>query len=689
MSSKDIKKNKKWLKDTWHLYTETFESVCETSYKENSQFKETDKAASEAYKNMQKILDDFEQLAKQEMSSPAELVEETEDKNAESTHADTPTSVDGKAGNMDSDRKTKQQSPGNESVIILNHKESNEKPKKIIMRFQQRIDLLKEKIKNIKGKLPEATKGLLDTNRANIEAQFKDITVLYNKICDENYDDEEIEGTFILMRASYEEILEEIAIKYDENIATEHCNPTRLEDLRLPIFNGTVDNWNSFQEIFSKLVDSNKMLSNVEKFYRLKNVIKGDAARLIQYLQVTGENYNAAWTILEHRIIDHSSVNIQNAASIKQLLDTATESYQAIKAMGIPIEDADPFIARILIRKLDKEVGHSVIECRKFTQLSVSDKNSWINKSKLCKICFAHKNDKKFYKLDKKCEQCGGQHHSMLHFQRIVQDKPQTSAGAAASMITKENSAITLLATAQIQADSASGEKVLLRALLDQGSQRTSISEEAAQILRLHRTKSRTDLIGLGNTLVGISKSTVELVIRPRFKSNNSYKIKTMVLSKLTSAQPNNSFNEDLKKWDNYCLADPMFNKSDRVDIVLGADILTEILQPGLRKWGKILGQETSLGWILSGVINTNNTVKTIISAVTSNIERFWEIEEVCEAPEINETDKESVIRDDHSTTKVRVVFDASAKTTNGKSLNEILHTGPKLQLDLFQLLIK
>ncbi|XP_037931351.1 uncharacterized protein LOC119666140 [Teleopsis dalmanni] len=114
-----------------------------------------------------------------------------------------------------------------------------------------------------------------------------------------------------------------------------------------------------------------------------------------------------------------------------------------------------------------------------------------------------------------------------------------------------------------------------------------------------------------------------------------------MVLSKLTSAQPNNSFNEDLKKWDNYCLADPMFNKSDRIDIVLGADILTEILQPGLRKWGKILGQETSLGWILSGVINTNNTVKTIISAVTSNIERFWEIEEVCEASEINETDKE------------------------------------------------
>ncbi|XP_037928742.1 uncharacterized protein LOC119666023 [Teleopsis dalmanni] len=328
----------------------------------------------------------------------------------------------------------------------------------------------------------------------------------------------------------------------------------------------------------------------------------------------------------------------------------------------------------------------------------------------------------------------------MLHLQKIVQNKTQISAGAAASMITKENSAFTLLATAQIQVDSASGEKVLLTALLDQGSQRTSISEEATQILRLHRTKSRTDLIGPGNTLVETSKSTVEIVIRPRFESNNSYKIK---------AQPNNYFKEDLKKWDNYCLADPMFNKSDRIDVVLGADILAEILPPGLRKWGKILGQETSLGWILSGVINTSSTVTTIISAVTADIEKFWEIEEVRVTPEINEIDEEcenlrlkemamakllflekrfkrnsklktqyvkfmkeymnmdhmekvskmmfgkfymphqAIIRDDHSTTKVRAVFDASAKTSNGKSLNEILHTGPKPQLDIFQLLIK
>lgn len=47
------------------------------------------------------------------------------------------------------------------------------------------------------------------------------------------------------------------------------------------------------------------------------------------------------------------------------------------------------------------------------------------------------------------------------------------------------------------------------------------------------------------------------------------------------------------------------------------------------------------------------------------------------------------VIKMSSTTTKVRVVFDASAKTTSGASLNDILLTGPTLQADLFSILIK
>ncbi|UYV61893.1 hypothetical protein LAZ67_1006982 [Cordylochernes scorpioides] len=47
------------------------------------------------------------------------------------------------------------------------------------------------------------------------------------------------------------------------------------------------------------------------------------------------------------------------------------------------------------------------------------------------------------------------------------------------------------------------------------------------------------------------------------------------------------------------------------------------------------------------------------------------------------------IIKEKSSTTKLRVVFNASSKTTTGYSLNDILHTGPKIQKDIFPLLFR
>nr|XP_049698106.1 uncharacterized protein LOC126054983 [Helicoverpa armigera] len=47
------------------------------------------------------------------------------------------------------------------------------------------------------------------------------------------------------------------------------------------------------------------------------------------------------------------------------------------------------------------------------------------------------------------------------------------------------------------------------------------------------------------------------------------------------------------------------------------------------------------------------------------------------------------VIREDKTSTKLRVVLDASCRTTSGQSINDILHAGPDLQGDLFNILIK
>ena len=47
------------------------------------------------------------------------------------------------------------------------------------------------------------------------------------------------------------------------------------------------------------------------------------------------------------------------------------------------------------------------------------------------------------------------------------------------------------------------------------------------------------------------------------------------------------------------------------------------------------------------------------------------------------------IIKDSSTTTKLRVVFDGSQKTTTGVSLNDIQFTGPSLQSDIFAILLK
>lgn len=47
------------------------------------------------------------------------------------------------------------------------------------------------------------------------------------------------------------------------------------------------------------------------------------------------------------------------------------------------------------------------------------------------------------------------------------------------------------------------------------------------------------------------------------------------------------------------------------------------------------------------------------------------------------------VVREDKTTTRLRIVMDASSKTSTGISLNDILHTGPNLQGNLFEIILK
>ena len=288
--------------------------------------------------------------------------------------------------------------------------------------------------------------------------------------------------------------------------------------------------------------------------------LKGEARKLVQHLKVTDVNYHVAFEILKQRyenrrllftnqvdiLLDQPMVNSESSSSVKQLLDTTNSCIYALKGMDIQIEDAEPFIARIVIRKLDndglryyeqnvkktKEIqslddvlgfleqqvqaleavtkrpgnkfhkklgdsykvshnicatqqeclycniaGHLTSSCRKFLALQIAERKRIAFHNRLCYTCINHKFDKKCQNKTKCCY-CGKGHHKLLHIDEVKSQ--ETKPGTSKSMMTKDNRTTTLLATAQVKVRAANGELITLRALIDQGSQITGISEEAS-----------------------------------------------------------------------------------------------------------------------------------------------------------------------------------------------------------------
>ena len=90
--------------------------------------------------------------------------------------------------------------------------------------------------------------------------------------------------------------------------------------------------------------------------------------------------------------------------------------------------------------------------------------------------------------------------------------------------------------------------------------------------------------------------------------------------------------------------------------------------------------------------LNRNLTLKEQFQNFIDEYRRLGHLEEI--APEEGAKVKyfmphHPVIRPESLTTKLRVVFDASCKSSNGVSLNDTMLVGPKLQPDLFEILTK
>lgn len=482
--------------------------------------------------------------------------------------------------------------------------------------------------------------------------------------------------------------------------------------------------------------------------------------------------------------------------------------------------------------------NHALKYCPKFKSMNVNERIQLVKSNNYCSNCLSNTHTNLECQSIFSCMHCKQRHHTMLHFDdknsnnnpnsqnmikttalhlesKQISDSNLTSDiealpnelnSASSGDIVEVQTRIGLycstgdanvyIPTALVYID-VSGEKFLARALIDQGSQRSFISEKVHNQLNLFTKSANFAIYGTGDSVQNSNKLS-EFILTNK---NSDVKIKTsaIVLKKLTNVLPTYSVeNPDISELDGLELADPYFFKSSKIDLILGSDIIPQIILPDV-KYGifkSVMAQNTVFGYIFSGPISTDNSTKGSISSYTIEVKpisddsiskqlrKFWEVEEVavsrpqskedqyCESlyqkttyrdsngryvvklpfkveypqdlylgfsryaalaqyigqevimskkPGVSETYRgileeylsldhmeptsstetrvngnisgyylphHAVFRPESQSTKTRIVFNASKRSSSGLSLNDILYVGPTLQADLILIIL-
>ncbi|XP_037047939.1 uncharacterized protein LOC119082532 [Bradysia coprophila] len=258
-----------------------------------------------------------------------------------------------------------------------------------------------------------------------------------------------------------------------------------------------------------------------------------------------------------------------------------------------------------------------------------------------------------------------------------------------------------LLATAIVNVETTDGKVIIARALIDEGSNGSLIKLQLARQLGILQAPQNIPIKGVGGMIVQESTSVVRFIVSSRVDTKFKVEVEAFTIKNVSADLPSTQIQrKDWPHLNGLKLADEFYDKSSSIDILLGIEVYEEIILDGIIR--KIDNSPTAmnsrLGWLMFGKVKVEdvvpqiNSLHTVIHNENLNdiLKSFWEMEEVPQQRKYTVKEQQAEIMKESSlTTKLRVVFNASKKSTNGISLNDKLLVGPKTQDDLYDILIR
>ncbi|XP_070531349.1 uncharacterized protein [Cardiocondyla obscurior] len=473
---------------------------------------------------------------------------------------------------------------------------------------------------------------------------------------------------------------------------------TTLPKIEIPKFSGRFEEWPSFRDLFQTLIVDDIALANVTKLHYLKRLLvrsayaaytslpklRTESAEGLRklFLSMTstvgslasiGRPIHSSEDLFVFTTVEMldpisrreweasigDSSDTPSYATLKRFLEKQLHTLEAVK-----VERARPetksgdrsskpvrsHLARTAQTKAERDRcalchrDYFVMLCEAFKKKSPKERRTFVVQAGLCWNCLGRHRVVNCFST-RTCTVCSGKHHTALH------EATEPGAGASASATDRtdataschfaEGKRTVLLATARVALRDHFGNEHHVRALIDQGSDASMVTEALVQRLRLPRERSNIAIFGVGGRQCDTARGVVTLRMAPLCGGLET-SCRAIILPRITVyAGLASTVARDWPCLRGIPLADPDFMSADPTDILLGADAYAMILRSGVRRGSPRdpIAQETIFGWIVSGPVGGAVAPSSAVAlhsetddSLAALIRGFWEQEETTPA---------------------------------------------------------
>nr|XP_012215644.1 PREDICTED: uncharacterized protein LOC105668048 [Linepithema humile] len=229
-----------------------------------------------------------------------------------------------------------------------------------IINLEQRFEKIKELIANYDACQTEIEQLTEDdgidecyTQREEFETKYYEVISKAQKLI---YD----------LKPKVEIVDQDLRAQFD-HASRDSFQNVKLPQLKLPQFDGSYDKWPKFRDMFCSMIHSDGRIDPIAKFQYLQGLLSGEAAKVLDGLEVSNVNYEAAWELLSKRyqnknlmihkhigeIIEYPRLTKESHEFLRRLVDAIRSHMRALTALEQPVDKWDSLLIYLISDKLD------------------------------------------------------------------------------------------------------------------------------------------------------------------------------------------------------------------------------------------------------------------------------------------------------------------------------------------------